>query len=64
MDTFAKVLLVITLLVFLVICGPLITIWALNNIFHLGIESTFANWLAILWLSGIVGGGTKYFNRK
>lgn len=48
MDTFAKVLLVITLLVFLVICGPLITIWALNNIFHLGIESTFANWLAIL----------------
>ena len=63
MDTFAKALLAIILLVFLIVCGPLITIWALNNIFSLSIESTFINWFAILWLSGVVG-GVKYSSKE
>jgi len=50
------IVLVIMLLIFLVICGPLITIWALNLLFPvLAIPSTFATWFAVLWLGGAGG---------
>lgn len=35
--------------------GPLIAIWSLNQLFGLGIEYTFLNWLAMLCLSFLTG---------
>jgi hypothetical protein len=43
-------LLIIVLIVTLVVVGPLLTIWALNTLFGLGIETTLATWFATWWL--------------
>lgn len=40
----------------LLIFGPFITAWSLNLLFGMGIAYTFQTWLAIVWLSTIVGG--------
>lgn len=55
-----KIIIVTTIFVFLLVVGPLVTIWALNSLFSLNIESSFANWFAVIWLSMIVSGGLKY----
>lgn len=49
-----KVLLGISLIVFLILCvvfGPLLSIWALNTLFKLGIEYTFWTWLAMIFVN-------------
>lgn len=49
-----KPLLIIFFALIVIICGPLITIWALNTLFPaLAIDYTFETWLATLLLQGI-----------
>jgi len=48
----ALILLLLTIIVF----APLVTIWALNTLFGLGIAYTFWTWAAAVWLQGIFGG--------
>jgi hypothetical protein len=36
------------------IFGPLITIWAINSLFGTSIALSFANWFAVLWITGIL----------
>ena len=55
MPALILILLVIALLVF----GPLLSIWALNTLFGLGIAYTLKTWFAALVLGGIVAGGGK-----
>lgn len=45
---------IILLLIFLVAVSPFITIWALNLLFHTGIEMTFWTWLATAYLSTMI----------
>lgn len=40
----------VVLLVVLLAIGPLLTIWALNTLFGLGIAYTFWTWLAVIFL--------------
>ena len=47
MKLFALILAVI----FVIIFWPLVTIWAVNTLFGLGIAYTIWNWLAVLWLA-------------
>lgn len=42
------------LLVFLIIIGPVLTIWSLNTLFGTGIEFTVTNWLAVLWITVVL----------
>lgn len=51
------VVLVLFILMLLVL-APLITIWSLNTLFALGIAYGVAQWLAVLWLSLLLGVGT------
>jgi len=46
----------ILFLVAVIVFAPLVTIWALNTVFSLGVAYTFWTWLGILWLQGIIGG--------
>ncbi len=48
---------IVTLVVALVILGPLAIIWALNTLFGLGIAYTFWTWLAVLVLSATINSG-------
>ena len=41
----------LTLLVLLIIIGPVLTIWSLNTLFGTGIEFTVTSWLAVLWIT-------------
>jgi antibiotic biosynthesis monooxygenase (ABM) superfamily enzyme len=41
-------------LIVLALFSPVITIWALNLLFHTGIELTLGTYFAVLWLSGLV----------
>lgn len=47
-------LLVILLIILVIICGPLLLIWALNTLFGLSIAYTLATWFAALVLGGTV----------
>lgn len=51
-----KELLLILVLIAIIIVAPLVTIWALNTVFSLGIAYSFWTWLGTLWLQGIFGG--------
>jgi hypothetical protein len=58
MKTFA-ILGVVVLVIFFLIFGPLLTIWALNTLFPLlAIPYTFDTWAAIvligMWIRGVV----------
>jgi len=46
----------IAVIVLLVIFGPLVTIYALNTLFGLGIPVTLGTWFSAFWLAAIVGG--------
>jgi hypothetical protein len=48
-ETMTKVILAIAFLIFLVVIGPIITIWALNILFpSLAIPFTWETWLAVV----------------
>lgn len=47
----------VLLLVFVFVVGPLITIWAINTLFGLGIAYTVWTWLAAVWLQMVTFGG-------
>jgi len=50
-----KVVLLIALVVFLIVVGPLLTIWALNTLFPvLAIPYTIWTWLAVIFLGGFL----------
>lgn len=53
MSDLIKVIFLALLVIFLVVVGPLLTIWALNTLFPvLALEYSFVNWLAIVLLKG------------
>jgi hypothetical protein len=55
MSDIIKIVLLIALVVFMIVVGPLLTIWALNIIFPvLAIPYTFWTWLAIIILGGFL----------
>jgi len=50
-----KIVLLIALIVFLIVVGPLLTIWALNTLFPvLAIPYTVWTWLAVIFLGGFL----------
>jgi hypothetical protein len=54
MSTLVKVLAFAVLIIFLVVLGPLVTIWALNTLFPvLAIPYTFDTWLAVIIVGGL-----------
>lgn len=54
MSDVVKIVLLIALIVFLVVIGPFLTIWALNTLFPvLAIGYTFDTWLAAIILAGV-----------
>jgi hypothetical protein len=53
------------LLILLIVFSPLITIWALNTLFNLGIAYTIWTWLATAWLSLVTFGSvTSAISKK
>lgn len=54
-----KLILGVTLIVFVVGIGPVLVIWSLNTLFHLGIEYTFDAWAAMALLSSLVFGNVS-----
>ena len=48
------VIVVAAVIIGLIIGGPLVTIWALNTLFAVGIAYNFWTWLAAVWLASIV----------
>lgn len=49
-----KLLFAIAIVVFLVVVGPFITIWALNTLFPaLNIPFSFETWLSVIILGGV-----------
>ena len=60
-----KVFLFIALVGFLIIIGPIATIWSLNTLFPvLAIPYSFNTWLSALILAGVVGGTTGVSFKK
>ena len=50
-----KVILAIAFLIFLVVIGPIITIWALNILFpSLASPFTWETWLAVVIIGGVL----------
>lgn len=50
-----KIILAIAFLIFLVVIGPIITIWALNILFpSLAIPFTWETWLAVVIIGGVL----------
>lgn len=54
MNDLIKIAGIITLIVLLVVFGPLATIWALNTVFSLNIAYNFWTWLGTLILQAVV----------
>jgi len=54
----------ILFLIAIIVFAPLVTIWALNTVFGVGIAYTFWTWLGTLWLQGIVGGAAATLNKR
>jgi hypothetical protein len=49
-----KYILLITLLIFLIILGPLLIIWSLNTLFPLlAIPYTWETWLAVVFIGSL-----------
>ena len=65
--TTGQALAILLIVVLLMICGPMITIWALNTLFGLKIILNFWTWLATFWLGlslGSVGANSRRKNGK
>lgn len=55
MSDVIKIVLLVALIVFLIVVGPLLTIWALNTLFPvLAIPYTVWTWLAVIFLGGFL----------
>jgi hypothetical protein len=55
MSDLIKIVLLIALIVFLIVVGPLLTIWALNTLFPvLAIQYTWQTWLAVIFVGGFL----------
>lgn len=55
MSDIVKIVLLIAFIVFLIVVGPLLTIWALNTLFPvLAIPYTVWTWLAVIFLGGFL----------
>lgn len=50
MTTNVKFALMVGLIIALVVVGPLLTIWALNTLFVLGIDYNLQTWFAVVLL--------------
>lgn len=61
-DTGVVLVVVVFLAVAMVL--PLISIWALNTLFLLGIEYSVWTWLAAAWLHGAIAGPRLMVKRK
>ena len=48
--------LMFTIFIILIICGPCLSIWAVNTLFGLTIPFTLKTWFAALVLTGLVSG--------
>jgi hypothetical protein len=59
----AAILLLILFIIFAVVCGPLITIWALNGLFALTIPYTLKTWFCALLLGGVIRGNGFTFKK-
>lgn len=57
------ILLVILLLLAIWLCGPLISIWAVNTLFGTSIAYTMLNWFAALVLMGLLKGTCSSMSR-
>lgn len=53
-----SMILAIGLVACLIVAGPLLTIWALNTLFNLGIPFTIWSWLAVWWICIVLRGPT------
>ena len=50
-----KILLAVAFIVFLVVIGPILTIWALNTLFPLlAIPYTMETWAAVILIKGLL----------
>jgi hypothetical protein len=55
MSDLIKIVLLIALIIFLIVVGPLLTIWALNTLFPvLAIQYTWQTWLAVIFVGGFL----------
>lgn len=45
-----------------IVCGPLVTIFALNVLFSLAIPYSLKTWFATFWLAGVITAG-KYASK-
>lgn len=56
------ILLVVVGVLAVVTGGPLVTLWMLNTLFHLGLPTTWGTWGAALALNALIGGsgGLRY----
>jgi len=54
----------ILFLIAVIVLAPLVTIWALNTLFGLGIAYTFWTWAAAVWLQGIFGGAIAAASKR
>lgn len=60
-----KILLWLLFIVFLLVAGPLLTIWALNTLFPaLAIPTTFDTWVAVVILGAFIRGETVKVSKK
>lgn len=54
MSDVVKIILLLALVIFLIVVGPFLTIWALNTLFPaLAIGYSFDTWLAVILLGGV-----------
>lgn len=54
MSNAVKIILLLALVIFLIVVGPFLTIWALNTLFPaLAIGYSFDTWLAVILLGGV-----------
>ena len=49
-----KVTIIVSIVILLFCLSPFVTIWAINTLFGLGIQSTLATWFATLWFTGML----------
>jgi hypothetical protein len=60
-----KFLAIILIIVFLIVIGPIATIWALNTLFPaLAIPFSFETWAAVVILGGVIRGDGLSFGSK
>lgn len=49
-----KFLIVLALILFFIVVGPIAFIWSLNTLFNLGIAYTAETWLAAFIINGVI----------